>query len=261
MLRSLSIAALLTTAIASAQFSTTFSAANGGTTVTFVPQPAAPNYAFSGAPYAARQGYARVQTTNTGGHLAQPPTFTEIWQDAEGRKRTERQYAIANAKIISVTQILDPVEGFVYILDPALNVAHRIKITAKLAKVHTTASTPPIVPPHTTTNTDGSSFTTESLGAKTIAGFNANGLRTTMHYPAGSSLGNDQPVDSVNEMWNVPQLGAAISTKASDPRFGDSTTELSNIVPGEPDPTLLRPPSGYRIIDETGPFSLSIATP
>ncbi len=79
--------------------------------------------------------------------------------------------------------------------------------------------------------------------------------------PAGSSLGNDQPVDSIHESWMVPQLGTTILSKSTDPRFGDLTSELSNIVMSEPDPSLLRPPSGYRVIDEAGPFSLTIPTP
>lgn len=80
----------------------------------------------------------------------------------------------------------------------------------------------------------------------------------TTHFPAGSSMGNDLPVDSVNEMWTAQQLGTTVLSKSSDPRSGDSTMTLENIVAGEPDPSLLRPPAGYRVVDETGPFAVKL---
>ena len=44
--------------------------------------------------------------------------------------------------------------------------------------------------------------------------------------------------------------------KVSDPRNGETTIRLTNIVLGDPDPALFEPPPGYDIVDETGPFQI-----
>jgi hypothetical protein len=248
MLRSCFLLALLTVDPASAQLATTLSAANGQTAVTFSLREGSPVYAFSGVPYSGKQTHRRVQTLAGGSHIAAEPLTTSIWQDSAGRKRTEQQVSG-----VLLTQILDPVDGVIYALDPTAHVAHRVKVNSKLTQVHPHPySAPP--PAHTTNNPDGTTFTSEPLGTRTIGGFTAYGQRMTTHYPAGSKLGNDQPVDSVNELWNIPQLATTLLSKSSDPRFGDVTSTLDDIVSGEPDPSLLLPPSGYRIIDEAGPF-------
>ena len=71
-------------------------------------------------------------------------------------------------------------------------------------------------------------------------------------------MGNDRPVEAMNETWMSPQLGVALLSKVYDPRSGDNIIELKDIVMGEPDPLLMRPPAGYRIVDETGPFEITI---
>jgi hypothetical protein len=48
-------------------------------------------------------------------------------------------------------------------------------------------------------------------------------------------------------------LKMAVSSKSSDPRFGDSTTKLTNIVMAEPDPALFQVPGDYSTVDEPTP--------
>lgn len=245
---------------APAQLNSSFSSAGGVTTVTMTVRPGAPNYAFAGAPYSAKQSHDRVQTLAGGTRLAQKTMYTTIVQDTEGRKRTEREFqtGLPTQKAAVVVEILDPVDGVYYVLDPMAAVAHRVKVNVKLTRISGTQRHPPSGPPNTISNADGSTFTAENLGSKVLAGLTVWGTRTTMRYPAGSIMGNDRPVESVNEAWNAPQLGTSVVSTNSDPRIGDSTTELRDIVVGEPDPALLRPPVGYKIVEESGPFVLTL---
>jgi hypothetical protein len=122
------IALLISSGSATAQLSPTFSFGDGETTLTFSQQPSEPNFAFTGVPYTATQSINQTQTLSTGAHVNQKTTFVSIWQDADGRKRTDQQYALPRGNDVVVSQILDPVEGAIYLLEPALSIAHRVKI-------------------------------------------------------------------------------------------------------------------------------------
>ena len=66
--------------------------------------------------------------------------------------------------------------------------------------------------------------------------------------PAGA-IGNERPIESVNETWYSPELQMMILSKRSDPRFGESTYRVTNIVRSEPESALFQIPSEYTIID------------
>lgn len=127
MLRSLFFLVLITAGIAAAQLTTQSSTTDGVTTVTFSMPAKAPNYAFSRVPYSARQSYSSVRTLPGGIHLTQKPIVTFIWQDSAGRKRTEQRIAVSGGTTVTVTQILDPVEGATYVLEPSASIAHRFQ--------------------------------------------------------------------------------------------------------------------------------------
>ena len=90
--------------------------------------------------------------------------------------------------------------------------------------------------------------TSESLGTQTIEGLNAEGTRRTTTWPVGS-IGNDREIVATGETWFSKQLQVEVLTKTSDPRMGDSTTNLTNISLVEPDPALFTPPADYTIKD------------
>ncbi len=89
---------------------------------------------------------------------------------------------------------------------------------------------------------------TEDLGQQTIQGVVAQGHRTTMTIPAGQ-MGNERPIEIVNETWYSPELQTTVMSKRSDPRFGDTTYQLTNIERAEPDPMLFQVPSDYKVED------------
>lgn len=89
----------------------------------------------------------------------------------------------------------------------------------------------------------------DRLGGKTIAGVYAEGVRVTITYPTGF-FGNDRPIVNVRETWTAPDLRIVLLTTDDDPRYGLRTTEVTNLVRGEPDPALFQVPEGYTIKDQ-----------
>jgi len=92
------------------------------------------------------------------------------------------------------------------------------------------------------------STNTERLAKQTIEGVECEGARTVVTMPAGA-IGNERPIETVNETWYSPELQMMILSKRSDPRFGESTYRVTNIVRSEPEPALFQIPSEYTIID------------
>jgi hypothetical protein len=56
-------------------------------------------------------------------------------------------------------------------------------------------------------------------------------------------------------------LQLVVLSKHNDPRFGEQTYRLTNIVRSEPDPSLFSLPTGYKLITEpSGATTYTIAT-
>ncbi|MBO0860672.1 MAG: energy transducer TonB [Chloracidobacterium sp.] len=89
---------------------------------------------------------------------------------------------------------------------------------------------------------------TEQLGKRTVEGVECEGTRAVTTMPPGV-IGNERPIETVNEIWYSPELQMTILSKRGDPRFGESTYQVTNIVRTEPDATLFQIPSDYTIID------------
>lgn len=85
---------------------------------------------------------------------------------------------------------------------------------------------------------------TEDLGSRVMSDINVQGTRITVTIPAGA-YGNDRDLSVVNEKWYSPDLRALIKSVNSDPRFGDTSYELSNIVRARPAPSLFQIPPDY----------------
>ena len=88
--------------------------------------------------------------------------------------------------------------------------------------------------------------TKEDLGQQTIEGVVTKGTRSTTVIPAGA-IGNEQPITIVAEEWFSPELKVLVMTKHVDPRAGETTYRLTNIVRAEPDPSLFEKPASYTV--------------
>ena len=216
-----------------------------------------------GKPYSAKQTTEHTQTLADGTHITTKPTTTLLYRDSEGRTRTERPFFggpyAPNVDGPIVIQISDSVAGYQYTLDPENHIAHRVKMTpfprsngtgGVMAGVVAAPPPPPPAPRISTlpatasaangpvqhTDPDGRTITTENLGTQSIEGVVAQGYRTTTTIPAGLE-GNDAPITTVNETWFSQQIAMVVLSKNTDPRNGENTTKVTNIVLGDPDPT------------------------
>jgi hypothetical protein len=100
----------------------------------------------------------------------------------------------------------------------------------------------------------------ESLGAQTVDGVVAVGVRTTQAIPAGAQ-GYDREIVVVTDAWTSPDLRITMLRKTSDPRTGESTFRIDNFSRMEPEITLFQPPAGWLIKQDTGSFSITYSKP
>ena len=100
---------------------------------------------------------------------------------------------------------------------------------------------------------------TENLGTQNIEGVEAEGTRTVTTIPA-DAIGNERPIEITYEKWYSKELQLVVMSKHNDPRFGEQTYRLTNIVRSEPDASLFTVPNGYKVITEpSGAYTISTA--
>ena len=223
-----------------------------------------------GAPYSATMNNESIQTLADGNRIVQTSTGT-VLRDSQGRTRQDAALpAIGNLSAASAPHLVfmqDPVAGTSYTLNltdktawknptpPAGKGAPGASVGAGTFFIHTEGGMPPLPPPPPmlaeTKRLAGDEQTeanTESLGSQTMEGVAAIGVRTTRTIPAGQ-VGNDRPISIVTEVWTSTDLKTIVSSKRNDPRMGEQTFRLTNIVLAEPDPSLFAVPSDFKIID------------
>ena len=92
----------------------------------------------------------------------------------------------------------------------------------------------------------GGNANKEDLGTQVVEGVAATGTRITTTIPAGA-IGNEQPILIVSEQWFSPELKVLVMTKHNDPRTGETTYRLTNIVQTEPARSLFEVPADYTL--------------
>jgi len=97
--------------------------------------------------------------------------------------------------------------------------------------------------------------TLQDLGFKTIEGVRVQGTRATTTIPAGT-IGNARPIEIVSERWFSPELQMPVLITRRDPRNGETTYRLTNILRGEQQDGLFTVPAGYEVKDGTMKFKL-----
>jgi hypothetical protein len=101
----------------------------------------------------------------------------------------------------------------------------------------------------------------EELGEQVLEGLTVQGTRMRDTIPAGL-MGNERPIEIVTERWFSKDLDAMVLQRFADPRFGETTSKLVNVVLGDPSPDLFEVPQGYefRKADE-GPSTAILGAP
>jgi hypothetical protein len=233
-----------------------------------------PGAPVQGAPYSATITSDNVQTLSDGTHIEQS-TSGNIARDSQGRTRQDASLpAIGNMSAANAPHL-------VFIQDPVTQTAYTLNLTDKTAEKMPAlppnlnppgplgsgkmimqmrsgvamggvamADTPPpgIALQRTFIANDQGQATTEDLGAQTMEGVSVTGVRTTRTIPAGE-IGNDKPISIVTEVWTSSELKTIVYSKRDDPRMGEQTFRLTNIVRSEPDASLFTVPPDFKIVE------------
>ena len=239
-----------------------------------------------GAPYSATLTNESVQTLADGNRIAQTSTGATA-RDSQGRTRQDMALpALGNLAAANSPHL-------VFIQDPVAQVSYTLNLTAKTAQKMPAPPPPfpgdaavpdspsvgtrvvtrgaaPLPPPDAMAGAmgmatgpvifqkqifanDSAHVTTEDLGSQTMEGVLVTGVRTTHTIPAGE-IGNDKPIIITTEVWKSPDLKTIVYSKRSDPRMGDVTFHLTNIVRTEPDPALFTVPADFKLVDSPQPI-------
>jgi hypothetical protein len=224
----------------------------------------------TGAPYSAQAETETTQVLADGNRISHKVTAS-VARDSMGRTRREQKFDLVGPwasaeKMPSTITINDPVAGARYILEPdskttirlpGMNSQRRQELEAKLkaerrsgtVAVATGEGNMMMIRTDAAAKESRDNVRTESLGTSVIEGVQAEGRRITEIIPAGK-IGNEKPIEIVNETWYSPELQTTIMSKHSDPRTGDVTYTLKNISRSEPDPALFTPPADYKLREE-----------
>ena len=223
-----------------------------------------------GAPYAAEVLNDTTQPLPDGNRIAQHTTG-RVYRDGEGRVRREEDHASGSPSI----SIVDPVAGVEYSLDAANHIAWKTStgtsemilqdvLKRKVQEVQAQQQALQFKVDNGIAEVgaggriefrregrgNDKQYSEETLAPRQMEGVMAEGHRNTTTISAGA-IGNELPITIVSEEWTSPDLGVLVMTSHKDPRSGESSYRLVNIVRGEPDASLFQVPADYTI-KETG---------
>jgi hypothetical protein len=237
-----------------------------------------------GAPYSATITNESIQTLADGNRLVQTSSGTTA-RDSQGRTRQDTVLpAIGNLSAANAPHLIfihDPVAQTSYTLNLTEKTAQKMPALPPLAggtagvggamvamrvegngaplpspdAMPTTMAAPApgvFLAKHLTIS-EQDLGNTEELGSQTMEGVLVNGVRTTHTIPAGQ-IGNDLPITIVTEVWTSPDLKTVVYSKRNDPRMGEQTFRLTNIVRTEPSPSLFTVPADFKIADGPQPI-------
>jgi hypothetical protein len=213
----------------------------------------------TGSPVSGREERKTVQTLGDGTQI-ETSDGDLFYRDSQGRTRIERTL---NGK--AAISVVDRVAGVRLEVDPAAKTATRIVMPALAGGgtrggAQATQDVTYVLSDTISRGAGGapgrgaaaSQSKREDLGLALQNGVMAQGTRETVTIPQGQ-IGNSRDLHVVNERWYSKDLQMMVKTSNSDPRFGVTTYELTNISQTAPDPTLFQVPLGYAVIEQAGP--------
>ena len=223
----------------------------------------------TGSPYSAEAVTVVTQTLADGNRISRE-SKAAVYRDTAGRTRREQGLAIIGGMVggpedPQQVHITDPQAGITYLLDMRNRTAHKLTVprmtNAQASAPAAAGAAPfnlPLPPPPP--GSQGAVFfrrsvfanstppTIEQLGRRLVEGVQAEGARSTTIIPAGQ-IGNELPLTIVSERWFSPELKVLVVSRQADPRFGETTYRLTNIVRAEPSPDLFEPPPEFTVVE------------
>jgi hypothetical protein len=172
-----------------------------------------------------------------------------IARDSSGR--TNREMTLPAIGPISTSGtppnlsfISDPVAKVNYVLDNTNKTYEKLPMMhGRGGNPNGSSTTPPPPPPGGNNRPHPNEVT---LTPETLEGLPVQGTQITHTIPAGA-VGNPAPIVSTTVRWYSPDLHMVISETTTDPRFGTTTFQLTNIVRVEPEASLFTVPSTYTL--------------
>jgi hypothetical protein len=205
---------------------------------------------FTGAPYSCKETTVKVQTL-TDGTTTTETSVELLWRDAEGRTRRHIiRHADSGAEYGSII-ITDPVAGIYLKWTTGDEATRRVVSIWPVTPAQRVTAPPPSGPASTSNPSPTSStpdFQKEVLTPQDINGVYAEGTRTTRTIRLeGESSG--RVIQVTNELWISPDLRIIMRHIHGDPRSGTVTTNVTDMVRGDPNPSLFLAPQGYEVED------------
>jgi hypothetical protein len=181
-------------------------------------------------------------TLSNGNQISRTQTST-VARDTNGRIYTSETITPSTASgkpPYTMSTIYDPVAGYRYVLNSSTMTAIQTPLP--------TPGTRPVPPAGTTppTRPNAPTVTKTTLPPSSINGVAATGTQVTETIPAGA-IGNAQPIVITRTTWISSQLSVPVEIVTSDPRFGTTDMELTNIIQAAPDASLFVVPAGYTV--------------
>ena len=202
----------------------------------------------TGKPFSATETRRSVQMLANGAKI-ETSDSDQIYRDDQGRTRIQQTI---DGKMITV--IMDPVSRFVAILDPGSKTAHKNPIPGEMVKGSVSLSKGQVRvfmgndSARSVNVSQGYQLAKEELGEEFANGVMAKHTRDTLTVPPGA-IGNDRSLQVVDERWFSADLQMLVKSVNSDPRFGETTYQLTNIVRAAQDPALFQIPADYTLSD------------
>jgi hypothetical protein len=198
------------------------------------------NRVVRGKPFSATEERRSLQILQNGTRIENNQT-NRLFRDSEGRTRVEEMNGTAT--------IFDPATNRRVELNPTARTARSVN-NYQLAVRGALTVTP--------ATAQGATTETENLSAQMVNGVPAQGVRMTMTIPRGQ-IGNDREIRVVTERWVSNDLQMLIKSSNTDPRFGDTSYQLTGIVEREPDASLFQIPAGYTEVGPGAPAGRGIS--
>jgi hypothetical protein len=171
-------------------------------------------------------------------------TMREIGRDSQGRIYNESRMLVPLA-FTGTPQLIG-----VHLYDPQTRISTRLDPRTHIFWAGTVSRPPATIPPAllyaspTGTNLPQNQFAKEEdLGVHEIDGLSAHGVRETQTIPADS---NGKEILVTDEYWYSEDLRINLIIRHTDPRTGNTTMTVTNVVRADPDPARFRIPDGYK---------------
>lgn len=209
--------------------------------------------AVPGLPFSAK---AELETVNQlqNGTLITHKTYNLIARDGQGRTRNEAR------NWMDPPTDAEPQLTRVELYDPATKLRTNLYPLTKIARQWPLGTPGPVAAPSPQSAPAKPETAREEIGTDTIEGLPVRGVRVSQTYPAGS-LGNDRPITVVTESWYSQELRINLLTKRSDPRYGEQTVRVTELVRQEPDAAMFAIPDEYKLLREMVQQSQSSGSP